>query len=305
MPRPQKHEANSYDKILKENIAALFIPLLSRYLGLDIAKQEVLEPKLQTTLERETDVLRLVTSNQGDQYILHLEFQTMNDPKMLFRFKEYNAIIQRKYELPIRHFLIYIGNRPFNMREQLPEALVFRGYETFDIQQLDYEEVLSSQVPEEILLTILSDMKGNDPEAVIVKVIERLQELSENKNTLRRYIAQLQVFSQLRNLDISTRKILNRMPITLDITKNAFYKDAIDAGMKKGMEQGLEKGMEQGIQQGIEKGMQKGMQKAIALQEEQQRKRIIRMSTNGISIEDIAHFEDMETEAVQRIVESA
>lgn len=286
MPKNHKREANAYDKILKENFAAMFIPFISRHLGLDVAEAEALDPKLQTTLERETDVLRMVTSSKGDQYILHLEFQTDNDAEMIFRFKEYNAIIQRKYRLPIRHFLIYIGQKPMYMREELPEELVFRAFETLDVQELDFEQVMSSQIPEEILLAILTDTGGNDPEEIVVRVIRRLRQLSENKNTLRRYIAQLQVLSQLRNLDVPTRKILNTMPITLDITKNAFYKDAIEAGLKKGMEQGLKQGLEQGLEQ--------GMEKAFLKQKLQQLKRISTMLEDGLPLETIARYEEMD-----------
>jgi len=54
----QKQEGNKYDKILKENIEEVILPLVGKYLGLDIIKTEKLEAKLQTTIEKETDLLR-------------------------------------------------------------------------------------------------------------------------------------------------------------------------------------------------------------------------------------------------------
>ncbi|MGB3778862.1 MAG: hypothetical protein WA960_10935 [Tunicatimonas sp.] len=42
--------SKSYDKIIKENMAAIFLPLSEKYLGIKIVTTRDLPEKLQTTL---------------------------------------------------------------------------------------------------------------------------------------------------------------------------------------------------------------------------------------------------------------
>lgn len=49
-----------YDKILKENIEALIIPLADQLLGLSLGQLEELPDDLQVTLERKPDFLKHV-----------------------------------------------------------------------------------------------------------------------------------------------------------------------------------------------------------------------------------------------------
>jgi hypothetical protein len=90
-------EHNPYNKIFRENIGKIFLPLVEKSLGLRIEKTEELKDKLQTTLEREADFLRLVTPENGQPFVLHLEFQTNSEPDMVYRMQEYHAILRRKY----------------------------------------------------------------------------------------------------------------------------------------------------------------------------------------------------------------
>ena len=53
--------AQDYDKILKENMEALILPLADQLLGLSLGATEELPDDLQTTLERKPDLLKRVT----------------------------------------------------------------------------------------------------------------------------------------------------------------------------------------------------------------------------------------------------
>ena len=86
-----------FDKIFKENIEAVFLPMAEEILGISIKETYELKDKIQTTIEREPDFLKIVIDQNGKKWILHLEFQTTNDPKMIYRMAEYRAILQRKY----------------------------------------------------------------------------------------------------------------------------------------------------------------------------------------------------------------
>ncbi|MGB3617926.1 MAG: hypothetical protein WBA12_07385 [Catalinimonas sp.] len=105
--------------------------------------------KLSRTLEREPDFVCVMRRPDGGHFLLHIEFQTADDPQMLLRVQEYHALLQRKLSLPVRHFVIYLGRHPPRMATQLPKALRFGGFELKDIGTYDPERLLASQVPED------------------------------------------------------------------------------------------------------------------------------------------------------------
>ncbi len=80
---------NDYDKILKENIAALLLPLTEKYLGIRIKDSRELKDKLQATIEKEPDFIRVVRTDKDEEFILHLEFQTQDEEGMIYRMQEY------------------------------------------------------------------------------------------------------------------------------------------------------------------------------------------------------------------------
>lgn len=219
-----------YDRIIKENIQQIFLPLIKKFLSIDIKSidQTDLTEKLQTTIEREPDFLRKVTTRDDHTFILHLEFQSF-DEKMIYRMAEYRAILQRKYEIPVRQFVIYLGTDNPKMQTSLSPSEVIAGFELQNLHDIKVDQVIDSQVPEEILLAILTDFSEEDTEKTIYRIISRLQQLSPDESTLKRYIQQLLVLSRLRKLDEKTQKQIKAMPISYDIETDYLYKKAKDA----------------------------------------------------------------------------
>ena len=79
--------ANHYDRIFKENIEPMIPIIAERVFGIEkIEKSEDLKDKMQYTLEKEADYLqKIIHDNPENDYILHLECQVKDDPKMLSR----------------------------------------------------------------------------------------------------------------------------------------------------------------------------------------------------------------------------
>ena len=122
--------ANEFDRIFKENIESIFIPIVERRLGVEIVESKPLPTKLTGTFEREVDHLFDVRTKGGKRFLLHFEFQTHNDQKMLRRIVLYHGHLFFKYGLPIRHFVIYLGTKPMQMRAELRREEVFTGFST-------------------------------------------------------------------------------------------------------------------------------------------------------------------------------
>ncbi len=253
----QKGKDNKYDKVMKENIEAVFLPLTEKYLNFKIVSSELLDVKLQSTIEREVDFLRIVKTDKGEEFILHIEFQSSNERDMIYRVKEYNAIIQRRHiqlqkkkkkhegkkNLEIRHYVIYLGKARMSMRTRLEGRDLFSHFEVVCLNQLDFNQMLQSQIPEEIILAILSDFKGTDPEKIIRSIVKKLRKYSQDDAALNKFIEQLRVLSDLRKLEEETIKTIKDMPITYNLEESYTYK----LGREKGKEEGIEKGIKKGI----------------------------------------------------------
>ena len=119
----------------------------------------------------------------------------------------------------VRQFVIYLGtNRP-KMRTTLRKEEQITGYALKNIHDLPVDKVLDSEIPEEVILSILADYPKANTAAVVQRIIGNLQKLATDEATLNRYIQQLVILSRLRKLDKETEKQVRDMPITYDIKK--------------------------------------------------------------------------------------
>jgi hypothetical protein len=71
-------QASQYDKIFRENLEAVIPGLIRTVLGIKAVETEELPDDLQHTKERKPDVLKKITDDQGNVFVLHLEFPDSN-----------------------------------------------------------------------------------------------------------------------------------------------------------------------------------------------------------------------------------
>ena len=283
-PDQSNKEAKAYDKILKENFRSILLPIIAKRENIEIVEYRPLPEEINTTINRNVDFLMEVFDAKGDHFILHIEFQTEAEADMVFRVGEYHGFLQRQYKLEIRHFVVYLAKGKTKMATNLPENLQYSGYKLIQLSQIPIDQFIESDLPEEIVLAILSKFPKTKLDGIIRLILQRLQKVCQNQAELEKFIYQLTILSQIRKFDLQTQKIVKAMPITLDITQNAFYKDAL----KKGWQEGHEQGIEQGIEQGVEREKRDFTQKLWILQE--------------FSIEKIALLVDLSLEEVTTII---
>jgi predicted transposase/invertase (TIGR01784 family) len=246
MNHPEK-EGNLYDKIFKENAESIFLPLIEQSMGIKISSYKILKDKLQTTIEREMDFFYEIHSDKNDRFLLHLEFQTKNDKDMIYRMAEYHGIAFRKRKLPIKHFVINLGTEYFNQKNYLDKNELFEGFDIINIFSLKTEQLLNSQIPEVVLLAVLSNYPKEQSERILRLLIERLKQIAKSEHDFSKYLNQLLILSRLRKVEDLTIKINNDMPITIEVEKDFLYKQGIEKGIEKGIEQGIEKGIHNSI----------------------------------------------------------
>lgn len=200
--------SQEYDKIFKENIEEIILPLAQKVLGLPAPEQLIEVPDdIQRTVERRPDFLKIVATTGGqNQYVLQLEFQTADEPDMVYRMLEYSALLLRKYKIPVRQFVFYIGSKPARMRHRLDlEDLTFR-FHVRNVIEIPYAEFLATSKPEEVLLAILADLGNDAPETVVKKILVTLQNLVPGTLDLEKFLRQLEMLAMLRDLQDLTIK---------------------------------------------------------------------------------------------------
>jgi predicted transposase/invertase (TIGR01784 family) len=233
-------QANQYDKILRENIEAALPGLIRNLLGIHAVYTEELPDDIQHTKERKPDVLKKVTDENGETFVLHIEFQVKDEPEMVFRMAEYYIMLLRRYELPVLQYVIYIGAGTPTMTDHIRSTPMNFKYRLIARSAVDYHLLLRSNNPEEKMLAILADFGGSDPKWIIENIANQVFTASKGNFSKLRHIRQLRILAQLRNLASDNLEIMDSIANYLSEENDILYR----RGEKKGIEKGIEKGKE-------------------------------------------------------------
>ena len=240
--------AQKYDKIFKENIEELILPLAQKLLHINPEHLEEIKDDLQTTLERKPDFLKKVVDNDSNKkdYILHIEFQTVDESDMVYRMLEYYGILARKYKLEVRQCVFYIGEGKAMMACRLIHDNIDFKFELINIQDFNYKEFLNSDKPEEVILSILADFGNEDTEEIIEKVLQKLKSLPIENLKYRKSVIQLDVLSNLRDFQRQFINQLLAMAFTYNIEKDLRFQEGEKRGEKRGEKIGEKRGEKKG-----------------------------------------------------------
>ncbi|MBF0517632.1 MAG: hypothetical protein HQK97_11060 [Nitrospirae bacterium] len=185
-----------------------------------------------------------------DGSLLHMEIQSTNDPKMLKRMLLYCALVFNQCDKYPRQVLLYVGDKPLDMKNEIGRY----SYELLDIRDINCSELLQSDKPEDIVLSILC--QSDDVDATIAKILEKLSTLP--LKTRRDYILKLLYLSDLRKLYNKINQEVINMPITIDVEDSQIFQHGVRQGQEMGKEMGLRQGRRDGLLEGQEMGLRQG-----------------------------------------------
>ncbi|MBB3840035.1 hypothetical protein FHS57_004048 [Runella defluvii] len=205
---PIGQQSSQYDKIFKENLEAVISSIMQNILEITAVSVEELPDDIQHTKERKPDVLKKVTDNQGDTFVLQIEFQVANDDEMVHRMLDYKAMLIRKYRLPIYQYVIFLGKGQPKMETHLTDVGLTFEYNLLSINSVDYKIFLKSNRPEEIVLSVLANFGQETSENALKDIILRLEETTSGDLALKRYFKQLRILAQLRKLEQKLKNIV-------------------------------------------------------------------------------------------------
>ncbi len=174
-----------------------------------------------------------------DNSIMHIEFQSFNDPNMPFRMlRYYLAILERYPTSPIKQLLVYVGNRKLRMKSKLRLRNLSFSYEMIDIRQIDCKVLLENPDPMDRLLACLC--KVEDEAYLIEKLIKTMEGMDEEER--KDYLLKALTLTELRpNLRIRLTEEVKHMPIVvrpedIRLPKKKLKKDIL---YRLGLEEGL------------------------------------------------------------------
>lgn len=231
----KKAFASAYDKIWKENILETLKPFLKENLGIDIDnnKIEYIVPKLQKTLEVEADFLGKVIHNDSQKdYVLHLEFQTSDNMSMHLRMNLYQAFVRFEHNICIKQYVIYLGKGESKMPTSIIDGKNHFEYELINFETLDIDNFINSSVPEQIILGILADYKGEKPEKIVDKIIEKILSTPTEIHRKQKCVVQLEILSNLRDLQNIIQQKNKNMAFEYDLKSDIRFKQGVEEGRK-------------------------------------------------------------------------
>jgi hypothetical protein len=227
-------EGSMYDKIMRENLLELFLPLVAEELNFQVKSVKPLPDKQPTTILRETDAFLMIEtySTTEPKFILHLEFESKDNEEMVYRMMEYHGIELRKFRLPIKHVVVYLGEGRPKMRTSLKKTEVFEGFILVNAHSFSPQKWLSETAPSRIIMAILGDYDKKDADRILTAIFNKLKKVCKTDGELKKFVKQLIIISRMRNLEELTIKTSQRMSISIEIEKDYLYK----LGLKKNEE---------------------------------------------------------------------
>jgi predicted transposase/invertase (TIGR01784 family) len=229
-------QINQYDKIFRENLEAALPGLIKNLLGIQAVHTEELPDDIQHTKERKPDVLKKVTDKNGETFVLHIEFQVKDELEMVFRMAEYYIMLLRQYQLQVRQYVIYIGAGDPAMTDHIRSESMNFKYRLIVLSAVDYQLLLRSENPEEKMLAILADFGGGDPKRIIENIVNQVITATKGDFSKLRYIQQLRILAQLRNLAIESLQIMDSIANYISEEKDILYRRGERDGIEKGKE---------------------------------------------------------------------
>ncbi|AEI51367.1 hypothetical protein [Runella slithyformis] len=221
--KKKKRQSSQYDKIFKENIEAVISSIMENVLDITAVSMEELPDDIQHTKERKPDVLKKVTDTQGDTFVLQIEFQVKDEPEMIYRMGEYHFMLERKYKIPVKQFVIFLGSDKPTMPTELDRERIKFSFPLVSLSTLDYHIFLNSDKPEEIILGILANFQGENPESALKQILVRVKETTKGDFSLNRYFNQLRVLAQLRNLELNLKNAMDSIAEYIKEERDVLY----------------------------------------------------------------------------------
>ena len=193
--------------------------------------KEFLNVELPSVQERRLDLVLLL----ADKTLLHIELQSANDADMGLRMLEYYTLLWRRYRMPVRQVVLYVGLPDMAMKASLTSDCLQFSFGLRDIREWNAQDLLKSSLPGDQILSVLG--RTEDDNALVASVLKRIGSMPVNRrDRALRYILNL---AALRKLEIIMAAEVRKMAIEYDWSGYPAVQEAREEGEARGIRTAL------------------------------------------------------------------
>lgn len=196
---------------------------------------------------------------QGEEMVLHVEFQTDPDPTMPRRMADYFLRLTKKFpQQQIRQVVIYLRQTGSELVQETAFQLqgMSHRYEVIRLWEQPFELFLNS--PGLLPFAILGNTAGRQEQVLLERVRDQLQTIS-NVGLRGNLEMATAVLAGLK-LELA---VIKRIMRSQAMRESVFYQDIVQESLERGRREGRQEGEQIGIQKGEQIGIQKGEQRGI------------------------------------------
>jgi Domain of unknown function (DUF4351) len=174
--------------------------------------------------------LRLDLLGETAGGLVHLELQSSNDAAMSLRMAEYSLGIYRLFGQFAQQVLLYVGEPPLRMSDELRGPDVLFRYRVIDIRTLDGDCLIESDEVGDNVIAILARLR--DHREAVRRIVARIARLPVTERDTA--MGQLLVLAGLRRLARTVEQEARQLPIRIDILENEVLGPIFLRGCQKG-----------------------------------------------------------------------
>lgn len=187
--------------------------------------------------------------------LLHLELQSDNDDKMLWRELEYCGLISQRYQQVPLQIVLYIGEQSPRFKTEINTPNLKYRYDLINIKDLDCTDLLQSESLSDNLLALLGKLQ--DKQTAFQRVMKKIAILPQNKRA--DMLEKLAILVGLRPKELPLLLEKEKyMSISIDLEQNPIFVEIFNRYTQRGEQCGEQRGIQIGEQRGIQIGEQRG-----------------------------------------------
>jgi len=110
---------------------------------------------------------------------------------MIYRMAEYHGLGLKKYHLPIRHVVVYLGEAQPKMRTKLKPSEIFKGFTLVNARSFSPNKWLEQEEPSKVIMAILGDYQKKNAKLILTAIFQKLRRICKTDAELKKYVQQL------------------------------------------------------------------------------------------------------------------
>ncbi len=255
-----------YDVALKELLRHCHAAILRDMLGISVTSSTLMEERpRETTSVRTSDFLLRVVQEDGEEFLVLIEFQTHWQRNMPQRLLEYRARHVLREELDAITVVMLLLPSPLATDHYQDREVDYR-FRLVKLYELDAAEVLRQN--KVCLMPLTPLMQGGVD--VVVEAERAIVDSDLAEEVKADMLTNMTLMAGLVSTDLA-RHLLNRrrdlmiQSFGYELIKQEGLEEGLEKGLKEGFKQGFQEGLTRGREEGREQGYREGVLEAIAL----------------------------------------